>query len=210
LRNPRASIAGQAGSSTRRGRALSPRFRSAQRILWFLAVAAALGSGLQAQGLGDQYRVKAAFLRNFGRFVEWPAQSLPARGVLIIGFVGDDRFGDVLEEELRFKAAGGHPIRLRRLRWNQQLTTCHILFVSASESAHLQSILQEVAKESVLTVSDLGGFAQVGGMIELIAGGNRLQFDINRQTALNARLKIDTKLLSAARQVYTQISAEAR
>jgi hypothetical protein len=210
LRSPRASIAGQAGSSAARSDAFS-RFRSTrfQGILGFLVVSVALATALYAQSRDDEHRAKAAFVRNFGRFVEWPAESLPERSSLIVGFVGDDSFKDVLAEELRSKTANGHPIRLRPLRWNQQLTGCHILFVSASESKHLPSILQSISTESVLTISDLGRFAQLGGMIELVVVGDRVQFDINRHTALNARLKIDSKLLGAARRVYTGNSAVA-
>ncbi len=210
LRNPRA-IAAQVVSPSARSDAFS-RLRSARflRIVGFLAVAAVLGSGLHAQANREEDREKAGFVRNFGRFVEWPAAALPVRGSLIIGFIGDDFFGDILAEELRSKTANGHPIRYRRLHWNQQLAGCHILFVSASESEHLPSILQSISTESVLTISDLGGFAQTGGMIELIVVGERVHFDINRYNALKAGLKIDSKLLGAARRVYTENLLAAR
>jgi hypothetical protein len=175
-------------------------------IIASLAVSLLPVADLQAQTGGDEYRAKAAFLRSFGRFVVWPAVSLPPGTPLVIGLVGHDDFGRVLEDAVRGKLASGHPIHLRHFVWGESLAGCHIVFVSSSELVHLPAILKPISTKNVLTVSDLGGFAHLGGMIELAVVGNRVQFDINWENALHAGLKVDSKLLSAARQVFVNYS----
>lgn len=158
-----------------------------------------------AQEGADEYQVKAAFLPNFARYVEWPATSLSEAGSpLIIGVVGDDPFGGVLDGVLRGTVANGHPIQLQHLHWNDSLNGCQLLFISSSEVNHLPAILQSLNGSSVLTVSDIERFSLSGGMIELRMVGSRVRFDINLTAADEAHLKVSSKLLNVARAVIAQ------
>jgi hypothetical protein len=172
-----------------------------------LIVCVVLAAGLSArnvcaQTVADEYQVKAAYLLNFARFVEWPADVLPASAPLEIGIVGDDPFGAAIGDVLRGKSANGHPIHLRHLRWDDVLTSCQIIFISTSEEGHLPQILRYLGQNSVLTVSDIDRFSLRGGVIEFRMVGNRVRFDINREPAVAARLSISSKLLSVARAVH--------
>lgn len=164
-----------------------------------------------AQGRAAEYHVKAAFLLNFARFVEWPFECMPASSSpLVIGVVGADPFGGELQERLRGRFVEGHPIQLRHLQWNEPLTECHILFISASEREHLLQILLSVRRKSVLTVSDMERFCLGGGMIELVMVGDRVRFDIHWNAAVAANLKVSAKLLSVARVVRNGTVEERR
>ncbi|MGZ5493427.1 MAG: YfiR family protein [Thermoanaerobaculia bacterium] len=166
-------------------------------------VAAGLSAGsARAQPVASEYQVKAAYLLNFARFVEWPADVLPASSPLDIVVVGDDSFG-----VLRGTSANGHTIRLQHLRWDDVLTPYQIVFISASEEAHLPEILRNLGHNSVLTVSDIDRFSLRGGVIEFRMVGNRLRFDINRSAAIAAQLNISSKLLSVARAVHESSAA---
>jgi hypothetical protein len=172
------------------------------RLALFAVAAAGLSVGTnRAQTVADEYHVKAAYLLNFARFVEWPLDALPASSPLEIVVVGDDSFGAALEQVLRGKSANGHPIQLRHLHWNDVLTTSQIVFISASEEGHLPQILRNLGHSSVLTVSDIDRFSLRGGIIEFRTVGNRLRFDINRTSAIAAQLTISSKLLSVARAI---------
>jgi hypothetical protein len=151
--------------------------------------------------VAGEYQVKAAYVLNFARFVEWPVDVLPASSPLHVVVVGADPFGGALDEVLRQRSANGHPIQLRHLKWNDVLPPCDIVYISATEEAHLEAILVQVGNRSVLTVSDIDRFALRGGVIELRMVGNRVRFDINRSTAIAARLTVSSKLLSVARAV---------
>jgi uncharacterized protein DUF4154 len=172
--------------------------------LMVLAVIAGLSvRNATAQPVADQYQVKAAYLLNFARFVEWPADVLPPSSPLIIGVVGDNPLDGALEEVLRGKSANGHPMQLRRLRWDDvSLTTCQIVFISNSDEAHLPQILRFLTGTSALTVSDIDRFSLRGGIIEFRMVGNRVRFDINRNAAVAARIDISSKLLSVARALH--------
>ncbi|HEX7679931.1 MAG TPA: YfiR family protein [Thermoanaerobaculia bacterium] len=172
-------------------------------LVFFVVVAACLSAkNARAQSEPDEYQVKAAYLLNFARFVEWPSDVLPASSPLTIVIVGDDPFGGTLEQALRGKSANGHPIHLRYLRWNDSLTQYQIVFVSVSEEWHLPEILKNLGSHSVLTVSDIDRFSLRGGIIEFRMVGNRVRFDINRTPALAGNLSISSKLLSVARAVH--------
>jgi hypothetical protein len=156
----------------------------------------------RAQPAAGEYQVKAAYLLNFARFVEWPSNVLPASSPINIVVVGDDPFGGALEEVLRGKSANGHAIQLRHLRWSDVLTPYQIVFISVSEESHLPEILRYLGQNSVLTVSDIDRFSLRGGVIEFRMVGNRVRFDINRDPAIAAQLNISSRLLSVARAVH--------
>jgi hypothetical protein len=174
-------------------------------IILVMSLGVADARRADAQEAAGSYRVKAAFLPNFARFVEWPASSFPeSDSPLIIGVVGDDPFGGILEGFLRGTLANGHPIQLQRLSWSDSMNGCHVLFISSSEVRHLPAILQGVAGTSVLTISDIERFSLNGGMIELRMVGNRVRFDINLKVADDAHLKVSSKLIGVARAVIAK------
>jgi len=146
-----------------------------------------------------EYEVKAAFLLNFGRFVEWPSEALPdARVPLTVGVLGEDPFGPLLDQTLKDKSAQGHPVVVRRLEGLDEARRCQILFVSASESGDVSQILRAVQGVPVLTVSEIPQFALRGGMVNFVVRENRVRFEINTAAATQARLKISSQLLKLA------------
>ena len=151
--------------------------------------------------LAGEYQIKAAFLQHFAQFVQWPLNVLPINAPLVIALVGDDSFGRAIDDVIGGKYASGHPIVIRRLRWNDSFAGCHIVYIGSSELQHLGTILDAARVYSILTVADLDRFAQRGGMIELVTAQNRVRFDINPNAASDAHLKISSKLLQVAREI---------
>jgi len=160
-----------------------------------------------AQVSAGEYQVKAAFLHNFARYVEWPAGSFRTAGSpLIIGVVGEDPSGGALDDTLRGRVANRHPVQVRHLRWSDPLDGCHMIFVSSRELDHLAVILKSAGEGNVLTIADIEGFSRSGGAIEFRMVGNRVRFDINLSAAERAGLKISSKLLNVARAVVISSS----
>jgi hypothetical protein len=158
-----------------------------------------LSSAVQAQS-SSEYQVKAAFLYNFAKFVDWPAEAFAgSNGRLIIGVIGDDPFGGALDQAINGKAINGRPLVVRRLKWSQDLRSCHIIFISSSERQRLPQIIQNLKGASVLTVGDMGQFNQHGGIINFILEANKVRFEINSRGADQARLRISSKLLALAK-----------
>jgi len=148
----------------------------------------------------SEYEVKAAFVYNFARFIEWPPEAYPD-GVagLVAPLLGDDPFPGVPGEVLRGKSAQGRALATRRLRWGQDVQGCHILYVSPSERARLGQILENVRGQSILTIGDTDGFAQLGGIVNFVLEDGKVRFEINPESAGRARLRISSRLLTLAR-----------
>lgn len=156
---------------------------------------------VSAQG-AEEYKVKAAFLYNFAKFVEWPGEALSDEGSpIVIGIVGADPFGSALDRTIKGQTAQGRPLAVRRLKSGQDLKGCHILFISASETRRIPQILDGIRGSSILTVSEVEQFAHIGGIINFFIEQNKLRLEINVDTAGRARLKISSKLLSVAKVV---------
>jgi len=152
-----------------------------------------------------EYQVKAAFLYNFAKFIEWPDEEFPAAdSPLIIGIVGDDPFGSILDQTVRGKTINGHPLVLRRFVPGEDFKQCHLLFISRSLKDSVESILAALKSESIVTVSEIENFARRGGMINLIVADESVKFEINLPAVERAGLKISSKLLSVARAVIEE------
>jgi|ERR1035437_5752137 hypothetical protein len=146
-----------------------------------------------------EQQLKAAFLLNFAKFVEWPSAAFgETTSPIVLGILGENPFGDVLEQTIRDKTINNRPLVVKQFQSSAETTNCHILFICASEKARLPEILASLREASVLTVAEMGRFTESGGMINFIRQGNKIRFQINETAAKSAGLKISSKLLSLA------------
>jgi len=160
----------------------------------------AFGAGRAAAQSASEYDVKAAFLFNFARFVEWPADSLPKGNVpLRLCVFGKDPFGETLEQVTRNKQVMGRWISIRRVRNIPDLSVCHMIYVGASEDNQLPKVLEAGQAVNALVISDTPKFAERGGMINFVVEGNRVRFEANLDVLAQSKLKISSQLLNLAR-----------
>jgi YfiR/HmsC-like len=156
------------------------------------------GNPAPRQRIAPEYEVKAAFLLNFARFVEWPSfGEVPSSAPFSICILGDDPFGQTLDQIVRGEKIDNRPLAVRRVRRPQD--QCQVLFVPASES-DVARILKEVGP-GVLTVGEAPDFLRNGGMIDFVVENRRVRFDVNRAAAERASLRISSRLLGVARSV---------
>jgi hypothetical protein len=157
----------------------------------------------QAQS-ATEYQVKAAFLFNFAKFVEWPAESfLNADAPLQICILGQDPFGRDFEQIVLDKTVDGHRIEIAHPEGVPQARACQILFIAPSEKSRMKQILQELSGTSVLTVADTEGFTKSGGIIGFVLDDSRVRFEVNLKAAGLAHLKLSARLLTVAKTVLT-------
>lgn len=166
-------------------------------LIALILSAASLGTAA-AQGASGA-DIKAAFLLNFAKFVEWPAA--PSHE-FVIGVLGDDAVAEALRDLAKGKAIHGRPLVTRRVVLKDNLAGLQVLFIGASESARLGDVLQRTNGGSVLTVSDLDRFSRQGGTIEFRSERDRVRFDINLDEAERSGLIINSKLLALAKTVH--------
>lgn len=171
--------------------------------LWVL-LGAALQLSAQTPAF-DEYQVKAAFLYNFAKFVEWPpgtfANSTDPIGICI---VGQNPFGPALEYMVQGKKVGDRAFAVRRLADTQQSGQCQILFIGAAEWKRTRALLDAVKSPGVLTVGETDNFTDLGGIITFRLDGPRVRIQVDLQTAERAKLRISSKLLSLAEIVKKQ------
>ncbi len=187
---------------------LNPKAPKVARALW--AVTAALLLLVTGPARAQTVRaaasdVQAVFLFNFAQFVEWPSDAFAgSEDPLVIGILGDDPFGSVLDEIVRGETVRGRPFKIRRYRRLDQVKSCHILFISRSEAKRLEEILAFVKDQPILTVSNGEDFADQGGIIRFILEQSRIRLSIDLEVAQATRLTFSSKLLRSAAVVPSQ------
>lgn len=168
----------------------------------FLVVLLSLASGaLPAAPPPAEYQIKAAYLLNFARYVEWPAARLAAAQALRVCVLGRDPFGGALSA-LEGRQINGREVRVRQLEGVDQAGECHVVFISDSEERRLGPMLRTLASRGLLLVSDLDGFAEAGGSIGLVTEDGRVRFDINQTSLQRDGLRASAQLLRLARNVH--------
>jgi len=152
-----------------------------------------------------EYQLKAAFLFNFAKFIDWPSKAFSdAQSPFTICVIGRDPFGSFLDEYLADKTIDNRPISIKRFSSPgvPPQSRCQIAFISASERFHFRDVIASFDGENTLLVGDADGFASSGGAIEFLLEENRVRFAINPDAADRADLKVSSKLLSLAQIVH--------
>jgi hypothetical protein len=144
-------------------------------------------------------KVKAGFLINFARYVEWPTNSFAStNSPIVIGVLGQEAVGRYLDEMAAGKTIEAHPIEIKRARRASELTNCHIAFIAIPERDRQRIAYSHLQGKPVLTVSDTEIVMAPKGMILLKRRQGTMRFEINRETAEQSGLKISSKLLKLA------------
>jgi hypothetical protein len=165
-------------------------------LLWLL-----LAGGLVRAQVAPptEYQLKAAFLFNFAKFVEWPQAAFASNNSpIVIGVLGQNPFHDDLKQMVRNKTIDNRPLVVQDVHALAEATNCHILFVCSSEKDRLPEIFKALKGASVLTVGEMDHFTESGGMINFVIKDNKIRFQINNDQAAKAGLKISSKLMSLA------------
>jgi hypothetical protein len=164
-----------------------------------LVIALAVAMRSSAAEPAEEYHVKGAFLLNFAKFVEWPAQAFKdAASPISICILGENPFGPGLDNAARQIVADNRPVTVRQVSGPEQAGQCQIVFVSASEKKRTRKLLEAVQGSSVLTVGESDGFLAGGGVIDFKLEGERVRIEISTEAADRAKLRISAKLLSLA------------
>jgi hypothetical protein len=190
-----------------------------------LFVAAAAPKAGAAAVASSEYRLKAAFLYNFIKFVDWPGEETADNNEpIVIGIVGKDPFGDALKplENKQIKARDVIIKHFKKLEDPEKsdgkdrdelqeqvevVRKCQLLFICPSEKTRLKEIIDLVKGYSVLTVGDTEGFLELGGIIEFVMEEKKVRFEINIASAKSAKLKIRSQLLRLAKKIVGEKQA---
>lgn len=160
----------------------------------------------QSESAMPEDEIKAAFLFNFAKFIEWPP--IPGNdGPLVLCVLGRDAFAATLEHTVQNKRVNGRPLVVKHLAGPQESKGCQVVFFCGNDKNRLKQLLDSLPSTSILTVGEADQFAQRGGMINFVKDANRLRFDINVDAASRAGIRISSRLLQLARIVRDDSAA---
>jgi hypothetical protein len=167
-----------------------------------LLVLLAIACRAQAQVPADEAQVKAAFVYNFLKFVDWP-EGVARRSddPLVVAIIGEGSTADAVAAFLATKRVGDRPVVVRHLAWDQPLAGVQAAFVSESDVKRLRRVLDAAAASAVLSIGESHAFASRGGVIGLVVEERKVRFDIDTDAADAAHLRISSKLLALGRVV---------
>jgi hypothetical protein len=166
-----------------------------------MALVAALAVPIDGAPQVGASELTAAFLYNFARFTEWPADVLPANAPIVLCVVGDPDVAQFLGRAVQGKTVNGHRLVVRKGGVDDLLRTCQLLYAGGVDTRRASQALEAVRDAAVLTVSDLGGFAAMGGTANLFMDGERMRFAVNVDAAQRSNIRISAQLLNLAQIV---------
>jgi len=175
-------------------------------VPFVIAILSLMNCTRYAAQSATEYQVKAAYLFNFLKFVEWPQDSPPdPQAKWVIGIVGDSPVGTELSKLAEGRNVLGRDLQIKKLQAADNLRSCNILFISETERKHVPAILTALRGSSVMTVADMDKFIESGGMVELGMDDARVRVTIDVGATDRAHLKISSKLLALARAVTATV-----
>lgn len=188
-------------------RAALERWRESLVVLACVCGAAMPEVAQAVESEASEAAVQAAYLFNFARFTEWPAAAFASKTApLNYCLLGRREALASAMASLNERPVQGHPLRFSQPERAEDAKACHLVFLADPDARHRAQALQALSGLPTLTVSDVDGFTQDGGMIRLLRVGSRLRFEINRAPTQKAGLRLSADLLNLATAV---IDAEA-
>lgn len=176
-----------------------PFLKARINYLTFAFLMGSLGT-LSAQGHPPrQYQIKAVFLYNFTKFVDWSVPAFPDENApLVIGILGEDPFGSYLDEVIAGEKLKDHPLLIQRYNSTEEIRDCHILFINLPDQNKTAEIIESIKGRSILTVSDAPDFLELGGMVRFVTIDKKIRLQINPEASEASAIKISSKLLRLA------------
>jgi hypothetical protein len=144
--------------------------------------------------------LKAAFIYNFAKFTEWPADMAPGTGPISMCVLGDAAVAEALERAVKTRKVAGHSVSVSLVAPSGPPGVCHILYVAGLPPRQAAEVVAELRDDPVLTISDLEGFTEAGGIVQLFFERGQLRFGIDYESAKRARLQISSSLFALARR----------
>ena len=149
-----------------------------------------------------EYQLKAAFLYNFAKFVQWPDKSFSdTTSPLVIGVLGQNPFGNELEKAVQGRTANGRAIIVRQIQKVDAAHAVQLLFVPASDDSRLTELKEICQTQGILVVGESTNFIKRGGMVAFKVEGDNLRFEVNTSAAAGAELKFSAQLLKLASNI---------
>ncbi|MBS1718043.1 MAG: YfiR family protein [Armatimonadetes bacterium] len=168
--------------------------------LMFLALAT---PAVHAEAFDREHQIKAAFIGQFVKFIEWPDLG-PAKSNFVIGIYRADSFGSSIEDALAGKVVAGHPIVVEHIHSDAEIRHCRLVVSGCGSEERIASLSKLGAATHTVLVGETEDFAKFGGVIGLVVVPPNVRFEVNLVAARRAGVAVSSKLLSLAKVVYKE------
>jgi hypothetical protein len=183
---------------------LTPRAGTSMVVLFFFILSGFVSA---VQPASREYQVKAVFLYNFAQFVEWPEDAFTSNhSPLVIGVLGENPFGEYLNEAVQGEVLNGHPLKVQQYEKVEEVVNCHILYVNQNKKEALGRTLNALQSKSILTVGDAGNFIEQGGMVRFFTEKGKTRIQIDLESTKKADIVVSSKLLRVADVVGAELN----
>jgi len=173
--------------------------------LSFIGLMAVLLSSRVCLAQYSEYEIKAAYIFNFAKFIDWPANQTFIKDTIVLGIYKNDPFGIILEKTMLGRKVNDKEWKIVRINRQSELAKCHILFFSGLSKSEVINILEKLKSYPILTIGDeIPGFCESGGMVNFTAQFSQHQFEINNDEASHHQIIISPKLLLLAKIITTE------
>lgn len=170
-------------------------------MAWMLLCPAGTVSAADSPA-SKEYQIKAAFIYNFTKFVDWPAAAFPDKGTpIVIGVLGTNPFGGELNAAVEGRRVNGRELIVRPVSTAAEIEAVHVLYIGSSESARVPELLRSIRSKAVLTVGEKESFSRDGGVVSFLLEGDKVRFSINMDAAEAAGIKVSAQLQKLAASV---------
>lgn len=174
----------------------------APRLLFAALFFVAMGVIRSSAEIPKEYEIKAAFLYNFAKFIEWPPQRFATEtDPIVIGVLGRNPFDGEFEKIIRGRQVNGRKVVVRLMTSTDEARSAHLVFVAAGEEDRFAAMVTGLREAAVVTVGESDRFATLGGTIIFVREGDKVRFAINLVSAEQARTRISSQLLKLASEV---------
>ena len=171
---------------------------------WTLLLLLAIGKPFYCLAHESEYQIKAVFLEQFTRFIEWPKQSGTPDAIqpFTIAVIGQNPFDTLLEDIYIHRKIQDRAVNIQYFSSPDEIKDCHILFISKTNKQQLSEILSYTQNKPILTIGDTEGFAQQGVLINFYLTEDNVKFEINEKGFHQSGLNVSYILLNLAKIVH--------
>ncbi len=167
--------------------------------VWIIALL--LFGGARAYAVDREHQLKAAFIFNFAKFIEWPGGLGDSGSPFVIGVYGTDTYGQELEQALGGKNIDGHPIIIEEIHADSSVHRCRLLITGANTEERISQLVRLSKTSGTVLIGDAPDFARMGGTVGFGISSGKIRFDVNLLTARADSVAISSRLLGLARSV---------
>ncbi len=158
-----------------------------------------ISSGFKIAGVDTNSKMKAIFIMNFTKLVEWPATY--REGNFVIGVVGESPLYNELDKMAKIKKVANQSLQVKRFKTPSEITKCHIVYVSKEKSEEIGAVVKKVKSSSTLIITEKQGLVDKGAGINFIVKNNRQKFELNKGNVEKYKLKVSSNLEALAYSV---------